>query len=638
MSEAKTLEFRTELKQLLDIIIHSLYTEREVFLRELVSNAADALDKLRFEAIAQPELVGSESEYQVVMRVDKDASTLTIADNGIGMNEVGVIEDLGTIARSGTRAFLETLREADAADRPTLIGQFGVGFYSSFMVADKVSVLSRRAGEEDAVLWTSSGDGEFSIEAATKESRGTEVTLHMKEDASEFLDEWRLRQIVKKYSDFLEHPVLLEVERPKEGAETSEDGDDVEMQKQLDRVNSGKALWLRNPSEITEEEHEEFYKSISHDFQGPARTIPYSAEGTLEYRAMMYLPKKKPFDFHWGEPKTGLQLYVQRVFILDQCEDLMPLWLRFVKGVVDSSDLSLNVSREMLQDSRVVRQIRKGLVNRVLKELEEMLEKDREAYLDFFAEFGPVLKEGVAQDHEHRERLAKLLTFTSTRTKSADGERVTLSEYVERMAEGQEKIYYLAGDDLASLKKSPYLEGLREKGHEVLLLTDTVDEFAFSALTKFDDHELQAVDHGDLEDAGEDVEEEKKQEFEGLLVFLKTAIEGLKEVRLSRRLRESAACLVVDDGAASANMERLFAAMGRQGEVPAAERILELNANHAAVRAMQKIYDGDPTDARVEDYGRLLYDQAVLAEGSKLKDPADLAQRINRLIEKTAEA
>ncbi len=631
MSEAKTLEFRTELKQLLDIIIHSLYSEREVFLRELISNAADALDKLRFEAIARPDLVRGDPDYQIVLRSDQEARTLTISDNGIGMTEEGVIEDLGTIARSGTRAFLEALREADAADRPALIGQFGVGFYSAFMVADEVTVLTRHAAAETAVRWTSSGDGQFQVQEATKEGRGTEITLHLKEDATEFLEEWRLRQIVKKYSDFLEHPVLLEVERKKEGAE-----DDSETETVRERVNSGKALWLRNPDEITEEEHEEFYKSISHDFQGPARTIPYSAEGTLEYRAMMYLPQKKPFDFYWGEPKGGLQLYVQRVFVLDQCEDLMPLWLRFVKGVVDSSDLPLNISREMLQDSRVVRQIRKGLVNRVLKELEEMIEKDRDAYQRFFEEFGAVLKEGVAQDAEHRERIARLLTFRSTRTD--DDETVTLGEYVERMADGQEKIYYLAGENLAALRSSPYLEGLQEKGFEVLLLTDTVDEFAFQSLREFEGKPLQAIDHGDLEDAGEEVEKEKQEQFEGLLTFLRTAIDGLKEVRLSRRLRESAACLVVDEGAASANMERLFAAMGRAGEIPTADRILELNADHPAVQAMQKLYDTDPKDQRVEDYGRLLYDQAVLAEGSKLKDPADLARRINRLIEKTAEA
>jgi len=633
MTKARTLEFKTELQQLLDIIIHSLYSEREVFLRELVSNAADALDKLRFEAIAQPALTEGDTDYQIVLRADKDARTLTIHDNGIGMNEAGVIEDLGTIARSGTRAFLDALRAADAADRPTLIGQFGVGFYSAFMVADEVTVRTRRAGEDEAILWRSKGDGEFSVEPSEKEDRGTEITLHLKEDADEFLDEWRLRQIVKKYSDFLEHAVLLEVERPKEGT----DEEHPEMQVELERVNSGKALWLRDPNEISEEEHEEFYKSISHDFQAPARNIPYRAEGTLEYRAMMYIPQKKPFDFHWGEPKTGLQLYVQRVFILDRCEDLMPLWLRFVQGVVDSSDLPLNVSREMLQDSRVVRQIRKGLVNRVLKELEEMLEKDRSGYQSFYDEFGAVLKEGVAQDPEHRERLAKLLTFVSTRTKVDDAERVTLAEYVERMAEGQEKIFYLTGEDLTALKNSPYLEGLREKGYEVLLLTDTVDEFAITALGEYEGKALVAIDHGDLEDAGEEVDETKKESFEGLLTFLKTAIAGLEEVRLSRRLRESAACLVVNEGAASAHMQRLFAAMGRENEVPESGRILELNADHAAVQAMQRIYDSNPTDGRVEDYGRLLYDQAVLAEGSKLEDPSDLARRINRLIEKTAE-
>ena len=633
MSQVHTHEFKTELEQLLDIIVHSLYSEREIFLRELVSNASDAIDKLRFESIREPELLGGEgSDWEIELRVDRDAKSLHVIDNGIGMSAASIVDQLGTIARSGTKEFLATLREAEASDRPELIGQFGVGFYSAFMVADRVTVYSRRAGDPRGVKWESGGKGTYTLEEIDRERRGTEVVLHLRDDSTEFLEEWTLRRIVKKYSDFLEHPITMEVEvqKPLEGGEAGETITVREKQ----TLNSRRALWLRDPKDVTDDEHEEFYRQIAHDFGKPAKTVHFKAEGTLEYRALLYLPEKRPMDFFWGEPSTGLQLYIQRVFIMGECEDLLPLYLRFVKGVVDSSDLPLNVSREMLQKNRVVEQIRKGLVHKILSVLEDMKKDDREAYESFFTEFGSTLKEGVPNDHAHRERVAKLLLFHSTRTK--EDERVDLPTYVERMAEGQDAIWYLIGERRSLIEKSPALEALREKGHEVLLLTDPVDEFLVAHLDEYEGKPLKAADRGEI--ASEDSEGAKKtaEEMEGLFAFLKTAIGGLKEVRASKRLRESAAVLVADEHGVSAHMERLMRRMGRGDEIPPRERILELNPDNDAVKAIRSLYDADPTDPRVEDYARLLYEQAMIAEGSTIDDPAAMAARVNRLIASTA--
>lgn len=629
MSEAtaRTLEFKTELEQLLDIIVHSLYSDREIFLRELVSNASDAIDKLRFESIAHPELLGDAGQdWEIELRVDEENRQLRVIDNGIGMSPDSIVDQLGTIARSGTREFLATLREAEAAERPELIGQFGVGFYSAFMVADTVTVLSRRAGTEQGVKWVSQGKGTYTLEEIERPERGTEVILHLRDDAKEFLQEYRLRRIVKKYSDFLEHPIVMEVER-EEG-----EGDAKETKRVKETLNSRKALWLRKPEEVTPAEHEEFYHQIAHDFNAPGRVIHFKAEGTLEYRALLYLPEQRPMDFFWGEPKTGLQLYIQRVFIMDECEQLLPLYLRFVKGVVDSSDLPLNVSREMLQKNRTVEQIQKGLVNKVLKSLEEMKEQERGAYEKFFTEFGSTLKEGVANDPAHRDRIAKLLLFASTRT--TKDETIDLPGYLERMAEGQEHIWYLTGEKRELLAKSPALEALREKGEEVLLLTDPVDEFLVAHLHEFEGKELKAADRGELEAKVDDPE--KVERFEGVMTFLKTCLPDVTEVRLSSRLRDSAAVLVASEHGVSAHLERLMKRMGRDSELPKRERILELNAEHPAVLALQNLYTADPTDPRVEDYGSLLYEQAVIAEGSPVNDPVALAARINRLIEVAA--
>lgn len=627
MSEARTMEFRTELEQLLDIIVHSLYSEREIFLRELISNSSDAIDKLRFEAIAEPTLAADDTDWRIELEVDREANTLTVRDNGIGMSPANIVEHLGTIARSGTREFLQALRESDAAQRPELIGQFGVGFYSAFMVADEVTVLSREAGHQTGVRWHSAGKGQFEVEEIERAERGTEVVLHLRDDAEEFLDQGRLRQIVRKYSDFIEHPVQMDVTR------TEGEGDDAKVVTTTETLNSRKALWLRPADEITDEEHEEFYHKISHDFRAPARHIHFKAEGTLEYRALLYLPAERPMDFMWTEPRAGLQLYIQRVFIMDRCEELMPLYLRFVKGVVDSSDLPLNVSRETLQNNRIVSKIRKGLINRVLRELEEMKQDEREAYEEFFSHFGPTLKEGVSQDPEHRERIAKLLLFRSTRTD--DGETIDLEGYLGRMPADQEQIWFLTGEREDLLARSPALEALREKGQEVLLLTDPVDEFLVAALGEFEGKALKAADRGELDPAGGDDEPAPDAgEFEGLFGFLRSTLGGLKDVRLSRRLRESAAVLVAGEHGVSAQLERLMKQMGRGDELPPRERVLELNAEHPAVRTLQALHETDPDDPRVADIAHLLYDQAVIAEGSTIEDPADLAARINRLIEK----
>jgi molecular chaperone HtpG len=629
MSATKTMEFRTELEQLLDIIVHSLYSEREIFLRELISNASDAIDKLRFESIADPDLAGDEAEWSIELKVDKEAGTLSIIDNGIGMSAESIVDQLGTIARSGTKEFIAALRETDAAQRPELIGQFGVGFYSAFMVADEVTVLSRKAGSATGVRWVSQGKGEFTIEDIDRPERGTEVVLHLRDDAEEFLEEFRLRTIVRKYSDFIEHPVQMESTR------TEGEGDDAKTVTEMETINSRQALWLRPADEVTDGEHEEFYRKISHDFRAPARHVHFAAEGTLEYRALLYLPAEKPMDFMWTEPKAGLQLYIQRVFIMDQCEELMPLYLRFVKGIVDSSDLPLNVSRETLQNNRVVAQIRKGLVNRVLRELETMKKDEAEAYGNFFTAFGSTLKEGVNQDHENRDRIAKLLLFRSTRT--GEGETVDLEGYVARMADDQENIWFLSGEREDLLSASPALEALREKGEEVLLLTDPVDEFLVAALGEFDGKNLKAADRGELDSPEDSDQEEEAGEFASLFDFLKTSITGLSGVRLSKRLRSSASVLVAGEHGVSAQLERIMRQMGRGDELPPRERVLELNGDHAAVKALQSLHAADPSDPRVEDIAHLLYDQAVIAEGSAIEDPAAMAERMNRLIEKASD-
>jgi molecular chaperone HtpG len=623
---AEKLEFRTELKQLLHLITHSLYSNKEIFLRELISNAADAINKLTFDSLQHQELLEGDKDWKIKISTDRAAGTLTVSDNGVGLSRDEAVENLGTIAKSGTRAFLESLKNQEVQNRPDLIGQFGVGFYSSFMVADKVTVTSRRAGlpPDQAVRWTSDGQGEFTVETVTKAGRGTDVTLHLKEDEKDFLEPYRLRGIVKKFSDFIEHPVVMDVEK--------EEGNQKKVVEET--LNSRKAIWLRSKSETTPEEYAEFYKQISGDHEPPAKVIHYTAEGTQEFRVLLFVPSKRPVELQWGDFKAGLRLYVQRVLIMDRCEELLPPYLRFVRGVVDSSDLPLNISRELLQQNPLLDKIRANVVRSVLKALEEMKTDEYEKYVAFYKELGEVLKEGAGRDWDNRQRLADLFLFESVKTPA--GQYTTLGQYVEAMPAEQKDIYYLIGDSREQLEHSPYLEAFRGRGQDVLLLTDPVDEFAIPNLGEYKGKKLKAADRGEVED---DKEEKKKREkasgqFQKLFDYLKGKLPEVSDVRLSGRLKESAACLVADAGAMTAHLERLIQRMGR--EEVATKRVLELNGEHPAVLALLALYEKAPDDPRVEGYGRLLYDQAVIAEGSKVKDPAALARRINELLVKDA--
>ncbi len=626
--QAEKLEFKTELKQLLHIITHSLYSNKEIFLRELISNASDAINKLKFDSLRHEELLEGDKDWKIRIIPDAAAGTLTVSDNGIGLSRDEAVENLGTIAKSGTRAFLESLQASrEAQERPDLIGQFGVGFYSAFMVADRVTVVSRRAGlpPDQAVKWSSDGQGEFTVETVAKPGRGTDVTLHLKDDAKDFLAEYRLRGIVKKFSDFIEHPVVMSVEKQ----------EDKEKKVVEETLNSRKAIWLRRKSENTPEEYAEFYKQITGDDKPPAKIIHYTAEGAQEFKVLCFLPAHRPLDLQWGDWKAGLRLYVQRVLIVDRCEELLPFYLRFVRGVVDSSDLPLNISREMLQHNPLLDRMRANIVRSVLKALEEMKSDEYDKYVSFWKELGEILKEGAGRDWDNRQRLADLFLFESLKTPA--GQFTTLARYVEAMPASQKEIYYLIGESRELIEQSPYLEAFRSRGQDVLLLTDPIDEFAIPNIGEYKGNRLVAADRGELEGDKEDKKkrEEAQGRFAKLFEHLKAKLPEVSDVRLSGRLRESAACLVADAGAMTAHLERLLQKMGRE-DAAAAKRVLELNGEHPAVQALQRLYEQAPEDPRVEVYGRLLYDQAVIAEGSKVKDPAALARRINELLVKDA--
>ncbi len=628
---AETLQFKTELKQVLDIIIHSLYSHKDIFLRELISNASDAIDTLRFESLTRPELKDAvPAEFKIKLVADLKAGTLTVSDNGIGMSRTDIVENLGTIAKSGTRAFIESLKTADVKQRPELIGQFGVGFYSAFMVADKVTVVSRKAGEpaSAAVRWESDGQGAFSVDTVEKPANGTDVILHLREEDREYLQQYRLREIVKKYSDFVAHSIVMDVEKEEKKGEATEK---VVVE---ETFNSRKAIWLRPKSEVTKEEYDEFYKHIAHDFEPPGRVIHYSAEGTIEFKALLYIPSHKTFDLMWGDNRSvkGLHLYINRVFIMDDCETLLPLYLRFVKGVVDSPDLPLNVSRELLQQSAPLEKIKSNLTNKIINSLDEWKRQDYDGYVKFYEQLGVYLKEGIGHDWTNRQKLADLLLLESTKTEA--GKFTTLAHYVEGMPADQKEIFYLTGETREMLEHSPYLEAFRTRGWEVLLLTDPMDEFMVQSLTEYKGKHLKAVDRGSLD--GSAIDEEKKKSLQPLLDYIQTKLPEIKQARLSNRLKESAACLVADEHAPGANMERLMRRMGRGEDLPDLKRILEVNPDHSAIAAMQKLHSKDAADSRLEKYVRLLYDEAVIAEGSKVKDPLALAQRINELIVKDA--
>jgi len=615
--------FKSELQQVLNIITHSLYSHKEIFLRELISNASDAIDKIRFNSLENDPLLEGDRDWKIRLTADKEARTLTVSDNGIGMDHDAIVENLGTIAKSGTRAFLDTLKAADAAAKPGLIGQFGVGFYSAFMVADTVTVVSRAAGAEHGVRWESDGLGEFTVEVAERAGRGTDVVLHLKEEETEFLQEWRLKAIVKQFSDFIEHPVVMDVEKADKKVEE-------------ETLNSRKALWLRSKVDVTPEEHNAFYQQISGDFEDPAKVIHYVAEGALEFRALLYIPRRKSWELQFAEPKVGPKLYINRVQIMDHCEALLPPYLRFVKGVVDCSDLPLNVSRETLQHNPILERIQKSLVKNVFQALADLRTNDAELYGSVFAELGAILKEGLARDHANKEQIAELLLFSSLRTEA--GKTTTLAQYVEAMPEGQKDIFFLAGEDRAVLEHAPALEAYRHKGWDVLLLTDPIDAFVFPTLPDFKGHALKAADRNqpDLEPGEKEKATAAAETFQPLLDALKGKLEGIKEVRLTGRLKESASCLTADEEGLDPHLERLLQKMGQGGMGGHQERILELNPEHPVVAGLQDLFRKDPQDPRLESYALLLHDQALLAEGSRIKDPTAFVKRLNELMVKDA--
>ena len=619
----ETLGFQAEVKQLLQLMIHSLYSNREIFLRELVSNASDACDKLRFEGLHNAALFENDSDMSIRIAYDKEARTLTVSDNGIGMNRDEVINNLGTIAKSGTREFFSRL-SGDQQKDAQLIGQFGVGFYSSFIVADKVTVLTRRAGEnaDQGVRWESDGGGEFSIEMVEKPSRGTEITLHLREGQDDLLEGYKLRDIVRKYSNHIVQPILMKKEEWKDGQQQVTDEDET--------VNQASALWARSKNEISDEQYKEFYKHVGHDYDDPLAWTHARVEGRQEYTQLLYIPQRAPFDLWDRNARHGIKLYVRRVFIMDDAEQLMPLYLRFVRGVVDSSDLPLNVSREILQESKDIEAIRKGCTGKVLGLLADMAESEQEKYAKFWGEFGKVLKEGVGEDFASKDKIAGLLRFASTHSDTSD-ETVSLKDYIARMKEGQEKIYYVTAETFNAAKNSPHLEVFRKKGIEVLLLSDRVDEWALGYLTEFDGKQLASVakgglDLGKLEDEAEKQAQEKEaDEFKELTGRIKTSLaERVKEVRVTHRLTDSPACLVVEEHDLSGNLARMLKAAGQKA--PVSQPILEINPQHPVVQRLKS------EEKRFDDWAAVLFDQALLAEGGQLDDPATFVRRVNQLM------
>ncbi|WP_338848629.1 molecular chaperone HtpG [Massilia sp. W12] len=632
VSEKQTLGFQAEVKQLLHLMIHSLYSNKEIFLRELISNASDAADKLRFEAINNDALYGNDHELLIKISFDKDARTVTISDNGIGMSRDEAIQHLGTIAKSGTKEFFGKL-SGDQQKDAALIGQFGVGFYSGFIVADKITVKSRRAGAsaEEAVCWESGGAGDYTVETIHKENRGTDIILHLREEEDEFLSAWKLKSIIRKYSDHISLPIRMLKE------EWDEEKKEMVTKDEWETINQASALWTRSKSDVTHEQYEEFYKHVSHDFEAPLTYTHNRVEGRSEYTQLLYVPARAPYDLWDRNKRGGIKLYVKRIFIMDDAEQLMPTYLRFIRGVIDSNDLPLNVSREILQESRDVKAIREGSTKRVLSMLEELANSEEQAnkdkYATFWGEFGQVLKEGIGEDSNNKERIAKLLRFASTHHDS-DAQTVSLSDYLGRMKEGQEKIFYVTADSYVAAKNSPHLEIFNKKGVEVLLLTDRVDEWMLSFINEFDGKELVSVakgglDLGKLEDEAEKKQhEETEASFKDLVENMKDVLkEKAKEVRVTHRLTGSPACLVADEHEMSGNLVRMLKAAGQKA--PDAKPILEINPDHPLV---QKLKYEDSKGGKFADWSHVLFDQALLAEGGTLENPAGFVKRINEML------
>ena len=626
--KAETRGFETEAKQLLHLMIHSLYSNKEIFLRELISNASDAIDKLRFESLSRAEMLGDDTEFQVQVVCDKDANTITISDNGIGMNKKEVISNLGTIAKSGTAQFLESLT-GDQQKDSQLIGQFGVGFYSSFIVADEVEVITRKAGTKTkkAVLWKSKGESDYSIEDTTKETRGTTVILHLKAEEKEFAENFRVSSVIKKYADHISVPVKME-----KAQSHSEDGEGAQVEVEYETINDAKALWTRQRNKIKKAEHEEFYRHITHDFEGPLDWSHNKVEGKLEYTSLLYIPKRAPYDLWNRDAARGLKLYVQRVFIMDDAEQFLPLYLRFVKGVIDSNDISLNVSREILQKDPVVDSMRNALTKRALDLLLKMRAKKKELYNEFWEQFGQALKEGPAEDFANKEKIAKLLQFTTTESKNSKQEE-GLDEYLERRKDDQDKIYYIVGESLKAAKTSPHLEIFRKKDIEVILLHDRIDEWLMGHLNEYDGKKFQDISRGELDlgklDEGDDKknQEKKEKKFEDLVSRIKGLLgERVKDVRLTHRLTDSPACLAIDDNDMGMQMRKIMEASGQA--VPESKPIFEINPDHPLVVKL----DSEADEELFEDIVAVLLGQANLSDGGELDDPGEFSAKLNKLL------
>ncbi len=627
----ETHQFQTEARELLQLMIHSVYSNKDIFLRELISNASDAMDRRRFEAVQNPELLPADTELEILLEVDPEARTLTVHDRGIGMGRSEVKDLIGTIAKSGSKEFIKTIRASkDSNVPPELIGQFGVGFYSGFMVADRMTLVTRRAGEDTATRWESAGDGTYTLETVEKDQPGTSITLHLKEPDEEdqlndYTQEWTLREIVKRYSDFVAYPIKMDVER----------GEKDDKKTETITLNSMKALWLKDKSEVTQDELNEFYKHISHDWAEPLAVIQAKMEGTLEYRLLLYIPSKAPYDLYYRDHRYGMQLYVKRVFIMDHCKELAPEYLRFMHGVVDSEDLSLNISREILQQDRQIQRMRKGLVGKVLDFLKQLADSDAEKFKTFWTEFGRALKEGIYSDFEHRDRLLGLCRFAST---SDPDELTTLQGYIDRMKPEQDTIYYMTGDSRGAMESSPHIEAFQAKGYEVLLLTDPVDEIWTQSTREYEGKKFQNASTGEVDlDRGEKADKEETdargKELQPLLDYLKSKLgEQVKEVRVSKRLTTSAACLVTQQGDMTPQMEQLMRAMNQ--ETPKTKRVLEINDAHPLIARLQEMHAANPDSPDLADRAELLYGQALLAEGGQLPDAARFAKLVADLMAK----
>ncbi len=624
MSE-ETRKFQTEVQELLNLVIHSLYSNKDIFLRELIANAADAIDKVRFESLTNSAL---KSDWRITIEPDKARGTIRISDNGIGMTRNELIENIGTIAKSGTREYLAQLKTSDSKNIPELIGQFGVGFYSAFMVADKIELVTKRAGsDEKAIRWTSKGESSYTIDESDAIEHGTSITVHLKPDCKTYLEDWKLKEIVKKYSDFIEHPIILiSVKKKKDESSVPE----------METINSMKAIWLRTANEITDEEYKQFYGHLSHFDTDPLLHIHYSAEGTSEFRALLYIPTKAPFELLMPDQhKTGLHLYIKRVFITDNCPGILPEYLRFVKGVVDSSDLPLNISREMLQDNPGILKINKNLVRKIISELKNLFEKDRTKYDSFFNDFGRFIKEGVHSDFQNKDKLTELLLFESL--DNPDKKLISIKEYADKMPADQKEIYYISGESREVLEKSPHLEFLRSKKFDVLLMTDPIDEWILQSIPEYSGRKLKSAGKGDFEldektkSEKDDKTKKAVEEHKTLIEFLKKQLEkDVRDVRFSTRLTESPCCLVGGENDPSIQMEKIFKAMNR--EIPKMKRILELNPDHPLVESLQGLYNRNSSDPKLAEFAEMLYDQALLTEGIPLPDPLKFSKRVAMLM------